>query len=246
MSSQRTLKTSILRQRRLLERTRSDCTVMRSCDNCNRLEKKYQMNNESNKCVKCVRLHRKCDLTFFALKWKRVRDKRERVYKELVTFHQTVSETMTKVTRLQAQLQLLEDKEQKIINRKFRNIAKLKKDERESSEFTLNNLLFDVFFKRFEIFSDFDWLNFSVETVAEASDSSWDFSLILKCSQYVRNLFTWSDNEADLRYFVDLKYFLLYIWRLNSLNQFREILFEWMYSSLQTLKEKYEISNVFA
>ena len=89
---------------------------------------------------------------------------------------------MIKFTRLQAQLQLLEDKKQKIIDQKFRNIAKFKKNERKSSKSTLNNLFFDVFFERFKISSDFNWLNFFVKTVVEASDSSWDFSLILKCS----------------------------------------------------------------
>ena len=97
---------------------------------------------------------------------------------------------MIKITRLQTQLQLLEDKKQKMIDWEFQNIAKLKKNERKSSELTLNDFLFNVFFERFEIFSDFDWLNFSVKTVAEASDSLWDFSLILKYSWYVYILFT--------------------------------------------------------
>ena len=153
---------------------------------------------------------------------------------------------MIKATRLQAQLQLLENKEQKIIDLKFRNIAKLREDERKSSELILNDLLFDVSFERFEISSDFDWLSFFAETVAEASDSSWDFSLILKCFQYVRNLFTWSDIETNLWYLVDLRYLLLHTQRLDFLNWFQKILFKWLYSSLQTLKEKYKISNVFA
>ena len=63
---------------------------------------------------------------------------------------------MIKVTRLQAQLQLLENKKQKMIDREFQNIAKLKKDKRKSSEFTLNNLLFDVSFERFEISLNFN------------------------------------------------------------------------------------------
>ena len=85
-----------------------------------------------------------------------MRNERERIYKELVTFYQTVSETIIKVTRLQAQLQLLEDKKQKIINRKFQNIAKFKKNERKFNESILNDLLFDVFFERFKISSNFD------------------------------------------------------------------------------------------
>ncbi len=85
-----------------------------------------------------------------------------------------------------------------MIKQKFQNIIKLEKNERKTSESLLNDFLFDVFFKQIEISSDFDWLNFSTETVTEASDSSWDFSSILKCSQYVHNLFTWLINETDL------------------------------------------------
>ena len=69
-----------------------------------------------------------------------------------------------------------------MIEREFQNIAKLKKNKRRFNESILNDLLFNVFFEQIKIFSDFNWLNFSVKTVAEASDSLWDFSLILKCS----------------------------------------------------------------
>ncbi len=77
-----------------------------------------------------------------------------------------------------------------MIERKFQNIVEFKKDERKISKSSLNDLLFDVSFKQIEISSDFDWLNFLTETIAEASDSSWDFSLIFKYSWYVCNLFT--------------------------------------------------------
>ncbi len=133
-----------------------------------------------------------------------------------------------------------------MIERKFQNIVELEKNERKTSESSLNNLLFDVFFKQIEISSDFDWLSFSTETVTEVSDSSWDFSSILKCSWYVHNLFTWLINETDLWYSVDSVYFLLRIRRFDSLNQFLKILFKLMYLSLQTSKDRYEILNVFS
>ncbi len=133
-----------------------------------------------------------------------------------------------------------------MIEQEFWNIIKLKKDERKTSESLLNDFLFDVFFKWIEISSDFNWLSFSTETVTEASDSSWDFSLIFKCSWYVYNLFTWLINETDLWYSVDSEYFLLCTQCFNSLNLFLKILFELMYSNLQTSKEKYKILNVFS
>ncbi len=133
-----------------------------------------------------------------------------------------------------------------MIERKFQNIIKLKKEETRINKSSLNDLLFDVSFEQIEISSNFDWLNFSTETVTEASDSSWDFFLILKCSWYVHNLFTWLINKTDLWYSVNLVYSLLHTWCSDSLNWFLKILFELMNSSLQTSKEKYEILNVFS
>ena len=73
----------------------------------------------------------------------------------------------------------------------FRNIDNLKMKKKTSNIFIFNELLIDVQFEKLEIFSDFNWLlNFFVKTVAEASDSSWDFSLTFKCLRYVHNFFT--------------------------------------------------------
>ncbi len=133
-----------------------------------------------------------------------------------------------------------------MIEWKFQNIIKLEKEKTRTSDSSLNNFLFDVFFKQIEISSDFDWLSFSTETVAETSDSFWDSFLILKCSRYVHNFFIWLINETDLWYSVDLIYSLLCTQHFNSLNWFLKILFELTYLNLQTSKEKYEILNVFS
>ncbi len=69
-----------------------------------------------------------------------------------------------------------------MIEWKFQNIIKLEKKKTRINELLLNDFLFDVFFEQIKISSDFDWLNFSTKTVTEAFDSSWDFSLIFKCS----------------------------------------------------------------
>ena len=60
-----------------------------------------------------------------------------------------------------------------MVEQEFHNIAKLEEEKKQTSEPSLSDLLFDVFSEQIEIPSDFDWLlNSSVETVAEASDSS--------------------------------------------------------------------------
>ena len=43
-----------------------------------------------------------------------------------------------------------------MIERKFRNIAKLEENEKKFNESTLNDFFFDVFFERIEVLSDFD------------------------------------------------------------------------------------------
>ena len=156
-----------------------------------------------------------------------------------------MQEIFARTTHLQNQFVFLKNKKQTMIERKFQNIVELEKNERKTSKSLLNDLLFDVFFEQIELLSNFDWLSFSTETVTEASDSSWDFSSILKCLQYVHNLFTWLINETDSWYSVDSVYSLLRTQHSDSLNQYLKILFELMYSSLQTSKEKYEILNIF-
>ena len=68
MSSYRTIKHLENQKRDLLRRTNFERIMIRLYNNCSRLNKKYRVKVELNKCVKCVRLDRKCDLTFFAIK----------------------------------------------------------------------------------------------------------------------------------------------------------------------------------
>ena len=212
MPPHRTTKNSTLRQRGLLERTGPGRIVMRPCDNCSRLGKECRVGNESDKCIECVRLHRKCDLAFSAVEWKKIKNERDRIYKDLLDSHRRINEAhaqagvvlreareareaareaaakaeataeakadalvqeaVARANRLQTQFQFLEDKEQGMVEREFRNIAELEEDERRSSEPTLDDLLFDVSSEQFEVPPNFGWLDSSVGTVAEASGSS--------------------------------------------------------------------------
>ena len=246
MFSHCTIKNFILRCRDFLERTSSERAVMHLCEHCSRLQKKCCVDNEFDRCIECMHLDCKCNLTFSMMKWKKIKTKCNCFLDELLNTHKQMQKIFARVTHLQNQFMFLKNKKQMMIKQKFQNIIKLEKNKRKTSKSSLNDLFFDVFFKQIELLSDFDWLSFSTETVAEAFDSSWDFSSILKCSRYVYNLFTWLINETDLWYSVDSIYSLLCIWCFDSLNQFLKILFELMYSSLQTSKDRYEISSVFS
>ena len=92
-----------------------------------------------------------------------MKTERDRVLHDFFNAHRKMFEinikmqkTMIKVIHLQTQFQFLKNKKQFMIEREFRNIAELEKNERKFSESTLNDFFFDVFFKRIEIFSDFD------------------------------------------------------------------------------------------
>ncbi len=197
MSFHCTIKNFILRHKDFLERTNSEHAVMHFCEHCSCLQKKCHVNNEINHCIKCIHLNRKCNLTFLMMKWKKIKIECNCVLDELLNAHKQMQKIFARTTHLQNQFVFLKNKKQMMIEWKFQNIIKLKKDERKTSESSLNDLFFDMFFEQIEISSDFDWLNFSTETITEASDSSWDFSLIFKCSWYVCNLFTWLINETD-------------------------------------------------
>ncbi len=214
---------------------------MRLCNHCFNRFVKCRVDTDFDRCVECVRLGRKCNLIVSETEWERVCKKQARLRAEL-------SEILTKAARLQKQQELIESRWENMMRREFKNIEELEKNERrQTTESSINDLLLNVDFEQLEISSDFDWLlSFFAEIVEEASDSSWDFSLIFKCSRYDRNLFTWSINETDLWCSVDLVCLLLRIRRSDSLNQFLKILFELMYSSLQTSRGRYEISSALS
>ena len=85
-----------------------------------------------------------------------MKNERDRVLSELKAAHRQMQKMMTKITRLQIQFEFLEKKKQTMIEREFRNIAELEKNERKFNESTLNDFFFDVFFERIKVSSDFD------------------------------------------------------------------------------------------
>ena len=172
MFSHCTIKNFILRRKDFLECMSFECAVMCSCEHCSHLQKKYHVDNEINHCIECVHLNCKCNFTFLMMKWKRVKIECNHVLDELLNAHKQMQEIFARTTHLQNQFVFLKNKKQMMIEWKFWNIIKLKKDERKTNKSLLNDLLFDVSFKQIEISSDFDWLRFSIKTVTEASDSS--------------------------------------------------------------------------
>ncbi len=84
------------------------CLAMRSCRNCAMSSKVYCVNDNFEKCVKCVRLSRNYDLTILSISIKRIYEERLRLKKE-------VREARAKLSYLKKQLDFLENKEKEMI-----------------------------------------------------------------------------------------------------------------------------------
>ncbi len=66
---------SSLRKKDLLDALKFVSLAMRSCRNCATFSKVYCVNNDSKKCVKCVRFNRDCDLAISFASIKRIHEK---------------------------------------------------------------------------------------------------------------------------------------------------------------------------
>ena len=151
MSCQRIfkLKSSSQRLKKRLSLLEPGSSVMRPCLNCFKQSKTCRVDDNSDSCIECIRLDIDCILSFSAIKWRRIHKERDRVFCEL-------KETFAKAARFQKQFELLDEKERAMIEQKFHNIAELEEEKKQASEPSLDDLLFNVFFERIEIFSDFD------------------------------------------------------------------------------------------
>ena len=81
---------------------------MRSCRNCAMSNKVYCVNDNFEKCVKCVRSNRNYNLAISSTSIKRIHEKRLRLKKEM-------REARAKLSRLKKQLNFLKEKEKEMI-----------------------------------------------------------------------------------------------------------------------------------
>ncbi len=82
--------------------------AMRSCRNCTMSSKAYCVNNDFEKCVKCVRSNYDYNLTisFTLIK---------RIYKERMRLKKEVRDAHAKLSRLEKQLDFLKNKKKEMI-----------------------------------------------------------------------------------------------------------------------------------
>jgi len=102
------IKNSFFRKKDLFDVLDFLCLAMRPCRNCAMSSKTYCVNNDFEKCVKCVRLSRDYNLAISPTSIKQIYEKKLRLKKE-------VREARAKLSRLERQLNFLENKEKEMI-----------------------------------------------------------------------------------------------------------------------------------
>ena len=148
---------------------------MRSCSNCEKAGRssRCKLGDWLDKCLECVRLGYGCDLApFDPAKWRRLETTRKPLKQE-------ASDALAKYTRLQRQIEFLEDEKREMMESELLNLEELEQKERSERPSNIlanslsDNFLVDVRSEQLEIPPDLDWLTGSLSgTAAEASGSS--------------------------------------------------------------------------
>jgi len=140
---------SSLHKKDLLDALGPMSLAMRPCRNCATSSKACCVGDDSKKCVECVRSNRGYDLAISPASIKRIHGERMRLKKE-------VREARAKLSRLEKQLDFLENKEKEMIVTKWKNIGDLEMDEAHFTKFVAKTLelLFDVSFEQFQLSID--------------------------------------------------------------------------------------------
>ena len=119
-------KTSSQRRCNLLKALDVDTLAMRPCSHCSRLKKTCRIVDNSNKCLKCIRLGCICDLAPLDInRYRRLEEQRKKLKTKL---HAAIA----KQQRLIRQLEFVENEQQTMMNAKLRNIEELSQEERVS------------------------------------------------------------------------------------------------------------------
>ena len=156
-----------------------DIFTMRSCKNCSKSSISCRVTKDFEKCTKCFRLDRLCDLTLLNIaRWRRLKNKRQSLKKEF-------KESYAKQQRLFCQIDYLKKKQRTIMKNELQIIFELKKKKFIIFNFLLNFiLLIDVFLETLVLFNDWkNWIVvfFDFEILATFVDNSQNSWMIFTC-----------------------------------------------------------------
>ena len=99
---------STQRKKELLENINFIAFIMRSYKTCTLSHKICRVDEKSEKCLKCIKSDKKCDLTLFS-------DALRKIHKERLRVKKKVRETRSKLQRLKRQLKSLKNQKEKMM-----------------------------------------------------------------------------------------------------------------------------------
>ena len=110
------------RKRDLLERSAFLTEAMRPCQRCSQSGRRCKIGEASEKCMECVKAGCFCDLAIPPAKLRRIHQERLRLRRE-------VKEARARCSRLERQLESLEDQEEELVAAEWQNISELEREE---------------------------------------------------------------------------------------------------------------------
>ena len=95
---------------------------MRRCLHCIRRSKDCEVGPNSDSCTECVGIGLSCELASSEVKLRRIQAKRREKKSAL-------KEAITRTTRLQCEIKILEKDKEKLVRRELENIKELERDQ---------------------------------------------------------------------------------------------------------------------
>ena len=170
MPPSRVSKNSSFRRRKLLKTSGVGREVMRPCKNCAAGNRPCKVGESSDKCLECVRLGRKCDLSFSPAEYRRLKEKRDEARKAWKQACAEAAAANAKVLHLAQQYEQLEAREQEMVENEWRNIAELEEEE-HLNEFPTDSFPLDLSSEQVEFPSDWDTVLMSSAVVPSGTSS---------------------------------------------------------------------------
>ena len=160
--------------------------IMRLCKNCSRSGLSCRVNENFEKCVKCIAVDRRCDLSISSVIIRRIHNERKRIREEVRKARAIAAlaqkktddeikkarDAISTVSRLKRQLEALKNQEKELISTEWQNIHEL--EVKKSTTDPSFSLLFDVAFEQFQLSLDLNWFSVSLSDFGEIVEVNSD------------------------------------------------------------------------
>ena len=169
---------------------------MRFCHNCAKLSKSCRVDKDVDKCTKCVKIDRSCDLTSLNIaRWRRLKKQRQKLKSDL-------RDAIAKQQRLLKQIDFVEKKQRVMMNDELQNLKEIRIEKFVAS---FSNSLIDVISKQI-VFSNalnnwiFISLSFFFDEIDETSSSNFQSAWVI----------FWRVVECKISFLLDRMFLILF------------------------------------